>query len=472
MESFFSRLEARARASDSLLCVGLDPHPHLLPELAATSLLDFCQRLIHATLDLACAYKPNIAFFEAHGPEGLAALKQVIALIPDDIPVILDAKRGDIASSAAAYASAAFQALDADAVTLNPYLGPDSLRPFLQDPARGVFLLCRTSNPGADELQSLPIADTGEPLFVRLASRASNWSEHDNLGFVVGATDPHALAAVRAVSPDAWLLAPGIGAQGADLEAALKAGLRSDGLGMILPVSRGIAQSADPRAEASRLRDQINQVRSAIGPPGKPLLPSQLAIIADGLIQAGCVRFGQFVLKSGLKSPIYLDLRLLASHPPLLRRVASAYASLSRHLEFDVLAAIPYAGLPIATAIALQTGWPMIYPRKEIKDYGTKSAIEGSFNAGQTALLIDDLATAGESKLEAIRRLEEVGLRVHDVVVLIDRQGGAAESLAGAGHRLHALLTLTNLVDYWSRSGGIESEQAEAVLAFLRKEAS
>ena len=172
---------------------------------SADAALDFCKRIIDETHEFACAFKPNSAFFEQYGAAGWNALGEVITYVPDDIPVILDAKRGDIASTAEAYAQALFETLGADAVTASPFLGHDSLVPFLRDPAKGVFILCKTSNPGADDLQTLSI-DSFEPLYVRLARRAQAWNELGNVGLVVGATDPSALAAVREVAPDLWLL--------------------------------------------------------------------------------------------------------------------------------------------------------------------------------------------------------------------------------------------------------------------------
>jgi orotidine 5'-phosphate decarboxylase subfamily 2 len=159
---FFVRLEERAKGSNSLLCVGLDPHPELLSERSAAGALSFCLRIIEATADLACAFKPNSAFFEAFGPEGMKALEDVIQAIPEGIPVILDAKRGDISSTAKAYAEAIFSVLKADAVTVSPYLGWDSLEPMLKEPEHGIFMLCKTSNPSADEFQGM-VVEGGNP---------------------------------------------------------------------------------------------------------------------------------------------------------------------------------------------------------------------------------------------------------------------------------------------------------------------
>jgi uridine monophosphate synthetase len=471
MTSFFDTLDQRARSTGSLLCIGLDPHPADLPEQTADAARQFCLRLIEATRGVALAYKPNAAFFEVFGCDGWAALQDVIRAVPAGIPIVLDAKRGDISSTAEAYARSAFQTLQADAITLSPYLGYDSLQPFLKDPARGVFLLCKTSNPGASDLQDLPLAGEGRPMMLheKVALLAEEWNDQHNVGLVVGATQPEALRRVRALAPNLWVLAPGVGAQGGDLEEALQAGLRSDGLGLLIPVSRAISRASDPHQAAVELNDRINHVRQSVWVnPAKPAAPLSIsATLAEGLLQAGCIRFGQFTLKSGLISPIYIDLRQLISYPPLLSEVANAYIPLLKRLQFDRMAALPYAALPIATGISLQTGWPMIYPRKEAKTYGTKADIEGEYRPGERAVVIDDLATTGGSKFEAIDKLVGAGLQVQDVVVLIDRQSGASEALEKSGYRLHAVLTLAALLDYWENANRIPLAQIQAVRAFL-----
>ena len=188
------------------------------------------------------------------------------------------------------------------------------------------------------------------------------------------------------------------------------------------------------------------------------------------LFEAGCVQFGTFTLKSGLTSPIYVDLRLLVSHPPVLREVARALAEMARPLAFDRIAAIPYAGLPIGVALALELDRPLIYPRREVKVHGTRRAIEGTFAPGETVLLVDDLVTRGDSKLEAIAPLEAAGLVVRDVLVLIDREQGGAEDLARHGYRLHAPLRLTEVLDMLRESARITPAQHAKALRYLKPE--
>jgi uridine monophosphate synthetase len=276
METFFSFLEKRVDDCSSLLCVGLDPHSSDLNEPSPASALDFCLALVKQTAPYAAAFKPNAAFFEVFGAEGWTALKQVIEAIDEEskrlgslIPVILDAKRGDIASTAEAYAKAAFETLGAHCITLSPYLGKDSIDPFLNYPEKGVFLLCKTSNAGSMDLQNVlvlpPAEDSPMPMYNYVAQLAQKWNENNNIGIVVGATHPQIMSTIRASAPDLWFLAPGVGAQGGDLESALKSGLRPDGKGMLIPISRGISRAENPKLAAAEIRDQILHVKRKIG---------------------------------------------------------------------------------------------------------------------------------------------------------------------------------------------------------------
>ncbi len=200
-----------------------------------------------------------------------------------------------------------------------------------------------------------------------------------------------------------------------------------------------------------------------------PITNYQLSSLADGLLDAGCIKFGEFTLKSGLKSPIYIDLRYIISFPKLLEQIGAAYLPLLNTLHFSRIAGLPYAAIPIATAISLAGDYPMIYPRKEAKTYGTKADIEGEYHAGETVVVIDDLATTGGSKFEAIEKLTGVGLVVKDVVVLVDRQSGAKESLEQAGYNLHAVLTITQLLDHWEANGKVSKEKIEETREFLKE---
>ena len=277
METFFSFLEKRIDDCSSLICIGLDPHIPDLKEPSAASALDFCLNLVKQTAPYAAAFKPNAAFFEVFGAAGWTALKQVIAAINDEshrlgsrIPIILDAKRGDIASTAEAYAKSAFENLGVDCITLNPYLGKDSIEPFIQNPEKGVFLLCKTSNAGSMDLQNLLVlplgSDSPMPLYNYVAHIAQEWNVNNNIGIVVGATHPQIISNIRASVPDMWFLSPGIGAQGGELELALKSGLRKDGKGMLINVSRSIARAAEgPGVAAAELRDQIVNIKRELG---------------------------------------------------------------------------------------------------------------------------------------------------------------------------------------------------------------
>jgi orotidine-5'-phosphate decarboxylase len=264
--SFLERLHAAARTNDSWLCVGLDPDPRSMP--AGLTLDRFLHGIVDTTRDLVCCYKPNLAFYEALGRDGFEALRSLLSYVPGEVPILIDAKRGDTPQTMRAYAHAIFDELDADAVTVNPYLGGDSLEPFFAYADRGVFVLCKTSNPGAVEMQDL-IVEASEPLFVRVARRALTWDRHGTLGLVVGATYPADVAAVRRIAPRVPILLPGVGAQAGDLERSVQAGVDADRSGAIVNASRTILYAsaradwqAAARAEAERLRAAINAARA------------------------------------------------------------------------------------------------------------------------------------------------------------------------------------------------------------------
>lgn len=271
--SFMQALRTRWKQANSLVCVGLDPEPAKFPAQFANNpdaVFAFCRDIVDATAPYVCAFKPQIAHFAALGAED--ALQRLIAHIHaahPGIPVILDSKRGDIGSTAQHYASEAFDRFDADAVTANPYLGRDSLQPFLDRADRGVVILCRTSNPGAGDLQDLVVSSDGRPLYQHVAEKiARDWNSHGNCALVVGATWPAQLKEVRAIVGDVPFLVPGVGAQGGDVEAVVSNAKTADGTGLIVSSSRAVlyASADDDYAqaaanEARRLRDEINRYR-------------------------------------------------------------------------------------------------------------------------------------------------------------------------------------------------------------------
>jgi len=285
VQSFAARVRAAAERNKSLVCVGLDPNverfPAALRERFATdpagAITEFNRAIIEATADIACAYKPNLGFYMAYGLAGLEALARTREAIPTAVPVILDAKVNDLGSTATAYAAGYFDAFGFDAVTFSPYMGGDSLAPFLTHPGRGVFILCRTSNPGARDLQDLVVrggaAGTAQPLYEAVARQIAVWEEQfdalGTCGAVTGATYPREIAAIRALLPNAPLLIPGVGEQGGSVIEAVRAGIDADGYGALISASRSLTYASSgadfataARAATNTLREAINEARA------------------------------------------------------------------------------------------------------------------------------------------------------------------------------------------------------------------
>ena len=258
-ETYFDKLRAAATARDSVLCVGLDPEPERIPGGAAGA-ARFCNDVIRRTADYVAAYKPNSAFWEQYGPDGWKALLEVRQGAPADIPFLFDGKRADVGHTSAAYARAAFEALGMDAMTVHAYHGADSLAEFTAHVDKGIYVVCRTSNPGAADLQHLVTG--GRALYLQVADLALRVNAAGNVGLVAGTTAPEQVAELRAASPLPFLL-PGIGAQGGDLEASLRAAWNGDPAACLVTASRSVLYAPDPGAEARSLRDRMRSVLAA-----------------------------------------------------------------------------------------------------------------------------------------------------------------------------------------------------------------
>lgn len=497
---FFTNLRERALAIDSLLCVGLDPRIETGPEVESAfivqRLVEFTRRIVDETASYALCYKPNIAFFEAHGVPGMEALSICMETIPDGIPVILDAKRGDIGPTAEAYAQASFGAFGADAVTVNPYMGFDAVKPFLQWTGKGVFVLCKTSNPAALEIQGSLLAN-GEPTYAQVSDKIVSWGGNHQIGLVVAGNEPEILASLRERHPGTWFLAPGIGAQGGDAATAILHGADDEGLGIIPVVARQIASSVNPGKAAADFRDQIRRARdekkaaaasstgssasssggkvagsTATSPSANPAAPSaDVRKFLMELVRLECFKTGSFVLKSGQTSPFYIDLRLIMSDSSLLRMAGRAYASMLfreslRGIKFDRIAGIPSAGLPLAAAASLESGIPMIFPRLTAKDHGTGKRIEGAFKQGERVLLLDDLITSGSAKLDAVKVLREEGLVVEHLVVLLERGAKGRAELGAAGVAVEAFARVTDFFPLLEAAGRLTAQERAEMEAY------
>ena len=274
--NFLDKLLATSRQQNSLLCVGLDPEPERFPAqlqnmTVAKAVTYFCQGIIEATAPYVCAFKPNLAFFEVLGPKGMYIFQDVLSAIPEHIPIIVDAKRGDLGNTARKYATTVFDVYGCDAVTVNPYLGYDSVVPFLAFHEKGVIFLCRSSNPSAHDFQDLLVQEEkgqGRPLYEMIAQRVQSWNKAGNCGLVVGATYPQELSTIRSMCPDMPILIPGVGAQGGDLETSVVAGVDVLGEKAIIAVSRAILYASEDEdyaasaaTEARKLRNRMNEVR-------------------------------------------------------------------------------------------------------------------------------------------------------------------------------------------------------------------
>ncbi|WP_017297890.1 bifunctional orotidine-5'-phosphate decarboxylase/orotate phosphoribosyltransferase [Nodosilinea nodulosa] len=472
--SFFEKLDAAIARSDSLLVVGLDPNPEMLPSRYGQSgrmegLRDWLLWVIDQTQTHVCAYKPTLGFYEALGAPGFALLGDILQAIPDTIPVILDAKHGDLNTSSA-LAQTVFDRWQVDAITLNPYCGQDLAAPFLVYLDRAVLVTCCTSNPSARLVQGYPSAE--RPLYLAIAQEARTWGTPTQLGLEVGTSDPAVLASVRAIAPERLILARSIWQETVDLPQMLAAGLDGEGRGLLLPIPQDWLGQDDVGARVRSLQRQIQQVRSGLAQGSASCQlwmpnvctfdshPLQNLILQ--LFDVGCILFGEFVQASGAVFPYYIDLRTIISNPQLFQQVLNAYAAILQDLTFDRIAGIPYGSLPTATGLALQLNHPMIFPRKEVKAHGTRRLVEGNFNPGETAVVVDDILISGKSAMEGAAKLQSVGLAVQDIVVFLDHEQGVKDRLRQQGYRAHSVLSISEITQTLYQTGRIDEGQFQA----------
>jgi len=499
---FFDLLKSRIDAIDSILCVGLDPHVKQLPQPSAVAAEQHSLELIHATAEYAACYKPNVAFFEVFGHEGIAALKRVVeAAKATGAPVLLDAKRGDIGTTSDAYAASAFDELGADAITLSPYMGWDSLAPFV-DPALGygnrcgAFVLCKTSNPSSADIQTLRVTEGGYCVFEKIASLAvpgQSWNKYRNVGLVVGATDSMAIESVRKTNPTGWILAPGIGAQGGDLETVCQLAITGDGYGLLLPISRGISAAADPRKAAKDYTDAINVIRHKKVQQNKDatanlsfLEPYKKDFI-DEALSSKVLRFGNFTLKSGRNSPYFFNAGLFNTGRAQ-SKVCSAYAAriVASGISFDVIFGPAYKGIALASGISaalfsehgIDVGFA--YNRKEVKDHGEGGNLVGADIEGKRCLLVDDVISAGTAIRDAKAILDKAAARLVGVVIALDRQErtgvdgelsqlSAVQSVqAEFGVDVVSIIGLDGLLAYLEGKDGVEGKKLEQYASDVR----
>lgn len=477
--NFFDKLNGAIARNQSLLFVGLDPNPEMMPSRYSAegetgsiidSLRNWLQFLIAETADKVCAYKPTLGFYLALGAPGLELLREMLAAIPSDIPIILDAKHGDINTSTIV-ARIVFEEWQVDAITLSPYSGQDHIAPFLVYPGKAVFVLCSTSNPAAVALQQYPTTES--PLYLQIVKEAKNWGTPEQLGLEVGTTAPDVLARIRAVAPERVILARSIWAEAnCDLSKILAAGLNANGDGLLVPVPVEMLVSNNPGEQIQTLQQEVNQAREqiisesstcSVWLPDVCLLEQHpyLDLILQ-LYDIGCIMFGNFVQASGAVFPYYIDLRKIISNPQIFHQILGAYEDILTNLTFDRIAGIPYGSLPTATGLALRLNRPMIFPRKEVKAHGTRKVIEGNFQPGETVVVVDDILISGKSAMEGAEKIQSAGLNVRDIVVFIDHEQGVKDKLKQNGYQAHSVLAISEITNTLYQAGRINEEQFKA----------
>lgn len=509
--SFATKLRAAIATNQSILCLGLDPNPEVMPakykakydseidseiyhDRAVESLWEWMNFIIQSTSKLVCAYKPTLGFYTAMGAAGLELLAKTLAAIPPEIPIILDAKHADLNSSSV-MAKTVFAQWGVDAITLSPYIGQDLAARFLMYPDKAIFVSCYSSNSTAQNFQSYPSADS--PLYLNVVQNCQAWAGQEQLMLEVGAANPDALAKVRSLAPERLILARSIWASSQpdtsdsnkpkieNLSAILHAGLDANGGGLILPVNQDALALGDPSELVRSLRDEVNQAIAITanqrptcdlwipnvclldhqGPPHANSLTQMPhanlphANLIMQLFDIGCITFEETLQASGQIFPYYIDLRRIISNPQVFDAVISTYAEILRNLKFDRIAGIPYGSLPTASGLALRLNYPLIFPRKEVKAYGARRLIEGNYEAGETIVVVDDILISGKSAIEGAQKIESCGLKVRDIVVFIDHEAGVCDRIQKSGYSPHAVLKISEINETLYQSGRINEKQ-------------
>ncbi|HHP7243733.1 MAG TPA: orotate phosphoribosyltransferase, partial [Elainellaceae cyanobacterium] len=330
-------------------------------------------------------------------------------------------------------------------------------------PNKTVFVLCRTSNPSATDVQDYPTTES--PLYLHVVTEAQRWGTTEQLALEVGTTTPDVLARIRAIAPERLILVRSIWQEDVNLTQILAAGLNRNGDGLLVPIPQDWLSQVNLADQVRSLQEQVNQARAQkvqehiscdVWVSNVCVLeqhPHQDLILQ--LYDVGCILFGEFVQASGAVFPYYIDLRKIISNPQLFQQVLNAYAAILKDLRFDRIAGIPYGSLPTATGLALQLNRPMIFPRKEVKAHGTRRLVEGNFELGETAVVVDDILISGNSVMEGAAKLKSVGLNVDDIVVLLDHEQDVKGRLQANGYHAHSVLTISEVTETLYQAGRI-----------------
>lgn len=471
--NFTDKLNQAIAINNSLLIVGLDPNPEMMPRQYLQGEVSLIERIeawllwvIKSSCDRVCAYKPTLGFYQALGIEGLQLLERILEAIPQSIPIILDAKHSDLNTSTV-FAKAVFEQWQVDAVTLTPYAGQDHAAPFLVYTDKAVFILAHTSNPKAETLQRYPNLE--QPFYLQVVKEAQSWATPKQLYLEVGTTNVEVLQKIRAIAPERTILLRSLWSKKNNLESLINSGLNSIGEGLLIPIPQDFLSSEDLTQKVADLNQNINVYREAkinqaascnIWTPNVCLLTSHpyQALILE-LFDIGCLLFGEYIQASGATFSYYIDLRKIISNPHIFNQVLDAYGDIVQQLEFDRIAGIPYGALPTATGLALNLQRPMIFPRKEVKAHGTRRLIEGNFHPGEKVVVIDDILISGKSVMEGAEKLKSAGLKIEDIVVFIDHEGGVKDRLADNGYNAYSVLGISEITDTLYEAGRINQEQ-------------